>query len=192
MKKYNFASMTVLIVEDSGDMQKLLLQILRGFGVGNIIQVTDGAEAYSALQAHAIDIAIVDWLMEPMSGYDFVKKLRTDPSSPNRHLPVLMVTAHPEMWRVVAARDSGVNEVMVKPVSPDGLLKRLIYMVEKPRPFVESEIYFGPDRRRKSDLDYDGANRREGLSETEADQIDAMVGDDGNISSDAISALFGN
>lgn len=191
MKRYDFSALSFLVLEDNQEMQRLLLHMLRGFGVKTIHHATDGSEGFARLAQHRIDLAIVDWLAEPISGYDFVKRLRTDGSSPNPQLPVLMITGHSERWRVEAARDAGVNEVMVKPVAPDALMKRLIHMVEKPRPFVRTEIYFGPDRRRKSDFDYDGENRREGLSAAEESQIDRMADEDGSLSAEAISQLFG-
>lgn len=191
MKRYDFSTLSVLVLEDNPEMMRLLLNMLRGFGIKTIHQAVDGTEGFAKIAQYRIDLALVDWLAEPISGYDFVKRLRTDPSSPNPQLPIVMVTGHSERWRVEAARDAGVNEVMVKPVAPDALLKRLIHMVEKPRPFVRTSVYFGPDRRRRSDFDYDGPNRREGLSEAEEDQIDAMAGDDGSLSPEAIGQLFG-
>lgn len=191
MKRFDFSSLSFLVLEDNQEMQRLVVNMLRGFGVKTIHTALDGSEGFAKLAQHRIDLAIVDWLAEPINGYDFVKRLRTDESSPNPQLPVLMITGHSERWRVEAARDAGVNEVMVKPVAPDGLLKRLIHMVEKPRPFVRTDIYFGPDRRRKADFDYDGPNRREGLSAAEESQIDQMADEDGSLSAEAISKLFG-
>ena len=60
-----------------------------------------------------------------------------------------MLTGHADVQRVVDARDAGVNEFMAKPVSAQALYTRMASMVERPRPFVKTETYFGPDRRRQ-------------------------------------------
>jgi DNA-binding response OmpR family regulator len=60
-----------------------------------------------------------------------------------------MVTGHTERARIEAARDAGVTEFLAKPITVQSLLDRLIKIVERPRPFVRSEAYFGPDRRRR-------------------------------------------
>ena len=190
MKRYDFSELCFLVLEDNPEMQRLIVNMLRGFGIRKFQTASDGSEGFARIVEHRIDLAIVDWLAEPISGHDFVKRLRTDKGSPNPHLPVLMLTGHSERWRVEAARDAGVNEVMVKPVAPDALLKRLIHLVERPRPFVQTDIYFGPDRRRKPDFDYDGPNRRQELSPAEEDQIDRITDEDGSLSPEAIDQLF--
>jgi DNA-binding NtrC family response regulator len=71
-----------------------------------------------------------------------------------------MITGHSTQRRVTEARDVGVNEFLSKPVTARGVLERIGRVVDSPRPFVRSETYFGPDRRRKTDPSYDGPRRR--------------------------------
>ena len=66
----------------------------------------------------------------------------------------------PRQRRVTAARDSGVSEFLSKPFTVTGLLKRIEALIHSPRPFVKSETYFGPDRRRRDDPNYTGPDRR--------------------------------
>lgn len=82
---------------------------------------------------------------------------------PSTHpfVPVIMVTGHSEKSRVYEALNAGVNEFLVKPVSAKGLYSRLISVIERPRPFVRSKTFFGPDRRRRADPTYRDAERRE-------------------------------
>ena len=68
-----------------------------------------------------------------------------------------MVTGHTERARVEAARDAGVTEFLAKPITTQNLLTRLIEVVERPRPFIRCEGYFGPDRRRHKTEDYAGS-----------------------------------
>ena len=71
-----------------------------------------------------------------------------------------MLTGHTSIERVRAARDAGVNEFLAKPVSAKAILTRLISVIEHPRPFVRTKVYFGPDRRRHRDGGYHGPERR--------------------------------
>nr|MBC8238861.1 response regulator [Alphaproteobacteria bacterium] len=71
-----------------------------------------------------------------------------------------MMTAYSEHPKVIEARDIGVNEYLVKPFSAAQLLKRIQTIVEHPRPFVRTENFFGPDRRRRSKSNYSGQERR--------------------------------
>ena len=64
------------------------------------------------------------------------------------------------MHRVLEARDSGVNEILAKPISIKSLHSRLVSIIEQPRPFVKSKNYFGPCRRRSDDPKYAGPERR--------------------------------
>jgi hypothetical protein len=61
---------------------------------------------------------------------------------------------------VQEARDVGVNEFLSKPVTARGVLSRIAQVVDNPRPYVRTDGYFGPDRRRRADPDYTGPRRR--------------------------------
>jgi DNA-binding response OmpR family regulator len=73
-----------------------------------------------------------------------------------------MLTGHSEKRRVVAARDAGVTEFLVKPLSARALYERIVNVVVNPRPFVRTKTYFGPDRRRNLNPSYVGPERRRG------------------------------
>ena len=71
-----------------------------------------------------------------------------------------MITGHTEKHRVEAARDAGVTEFLAKPITAANLFARIAEIVERPRAFVRSDSYFGPDRRRHQQDDYAGPWRR--------------------------------
>src|SRR5581483_11468752 len=119
----------------------------------------DGQAAMNELRGNACDIAIVDWVMEPMDGLEFVRQVRSAEDSPNPFLPIIMMTGHTERHRIFKARDAGVTEFLAKPITAKTLLLRLMNIIEHPRPFVRAKGYFGPDRRRRSE-DYSGPERR--------------------------------
>jgi DNA-binding response OmpR family regulator len=159
MQTYNLERLNILIVDDNKHMQILLKEVLRAFGVRNVRTSDDGADAFKEMKVFAADIVICDWSMQPLDGLDFVRLVRTASDSPNPTVPIIMLTGHTEMHRIVEARDSGVNEFLAKPVSAEGLYKRIVSIVESPRKFIKSPRYVGPDRRRHKGH-FDGPERR--------------------------------
>ena len=150
----------VLLVDDNHHMRVLLAEILRAIGVKEIHEANDGAEGLQMMRTHQIDIIMTDLSMQPLDGIDFVRLLRNSPDSPNQLTPVIMITGHSTFARVNEARDAGVNEFLAKPLTARGVIQRLHQVVESPRPFVRTADYFGPDRRRRADPDFQGPWRR--------------------------------
>jgi DNA-binding response OmpR family regulator len=148
-----------LVIEDNTFMRTLIMNVLKALGAGEVRTSSNGAAGLRELQDYPADIAIVDWEMQPVNGIEFVKTVRTGDDSPNIYLPIIMLTGYSEMHRIVEARDAGVNEFMVKPISANSLFERIETVIERPRPFVRLKGYFGPDRRRKSS-DFVGDERR--------------------------------
>lgn len=156
-----FDLLKILLVDDNHHMRVLLTEILRAIGVKLVFEASDGAEALEMLRTHPIDIIMTDLSMQPLDGIDFVRLLRNAKDSGNPMVPVIMVTGHSTMRRVAEARDVGVNEFLSKPVTARGVIERLSRVVDHPRPFVRSDSYFGPDRRRqRDDGSYTGPRRR--------------------------------
>lgn len=150
----------ILIVDDNQHMRVLLAEILRAIGVNAIFEANDGAEGLQMMRAHAVDIVMTDLSMQPLDGIDFVRLLRNSPDSPNQMIPVIMVTGHSTMKRVAEARDAGVTEILTKPLTARGVIDRITRVINHPRPFIRTDDYFGPDRRRRNDPSYEGPRRR--------------------------------
>jgi CheY-like chemotaxis protein len=150
----------ILLVDDNHHMRVLLAEILRALGVKDIFEANDGAEGLQMMRNHAVDIVMTDLSMQPLDGIDFVRLLRNSPDSPNQLAPVIMITGHSTFARVNEARDAGVNEFLAKPLTARGVVERIHQVVENARPFVRTDDYFGPDRRRRADPDFKGPWRR--------------------------------
>ena len=155
-------SINILLVDDNYHMRVLLGEILRAIGLRNVFEANDGAEALQMIRDNPIDIVMTDLAMQPLDGIDFVRLLRRSPDSPNQMCPVIMITGHSTMARVNEARNAGVNEFLAKPLTARGVVERITQIVEHPRPYVKTEAYFGPDRRRRNDPNFQGPFRREG------------------------------
>ena len=139
----------VMVVDDQDFVRQLMRHMLGVLGCKKIYDASDGEEAWDKLQSNPPDLLIVDWEMEPCNGLELVRRVRRDPASPDPFLPIIMVSAYSERARIVAARDSGINEFAMKPVSAKSLFSRLNAVIEHPRRFVQAGEYFGPDRRRR-------------------------------------------
>lgn len=151
---------SILVVEDTIPMRKLLVSVLESLGVGKIYTADHADTGYAMFQKHNPDIVISDWLMQPSDGMALIRQIRLNPKSPNKLVPIIMVTGYSSMGRVKEARDMGVTEFLVKPFTANDLAKRIAYVVNRPRDFIETPRYFGPDRRRKNLENYIGPLRR--------------------------------
>ena len=185
MAIYDLRHLNVLIVDDNRHMRTLIRTVLNSLGVWQIQEASDGADALKELEIFQADLLICDLMMVPFDGIELTEMIRNAKDSPNRFIPIIMLTGHTEMYRVAEARDAGVDEFLAKPISARTLYARLIEVIERRRPFVKSRTYFGPDRRRQNDPNYRGPKRREADKAPEGDgdaltpdQIDALMNSD--------------
>ena len=153
-------SVRVLLVDDNQHMRAIVMTVLHGVGVTHVREARDGSEALEALREWPADLAIVDFQMFPLDGVEFTRLIRNAPDSVNVYLPIIMMTGHSERSRVMEARDAGVTEFVAKPVTAKAVLDRIQAVIYHPRPFVKSNSYFGPDRRRRQDPAHTGPWRR--------------------------------
>lgn len=156
----DLSPLRLLVVDDNRHMRQLVTAILDALEMRNVHQACDGAEACGILQAHDVDLVITDWLMDPVCGIELVKWIRTADDSPDPFLPVIMISSYSTPDRVVEARSAGINEFLVKPLSPRSLYQRIANLVERPRPFIRSKNYFGPCRRDNDGSGFRGRERR--------------------------------
>jgi two-component system, chemotaxis family, chemotaxis protein CheY len=158
---YQFDNITVLIVEDNQPMLDLAKSIMTTFGVSRVLTARHGEEGFKIFCETNPDLVIADWMMKPMDGISLTRRIRNDPSSVNQFVPVILMTGFSERRRVLQARDVGVTEFLVKPFNARDLYRRLTQVIERPRQFVRSEDFFGPDRRRKKTVGFSGPYKRE-------------------------------
>ena len=153
-------SLNVLLVDDNQNMRAIAAAVLHSADIRSVKEAEEGTAAFDLLRRHPIDLAIVDFNMFPLDGVEFTRLVRTGPDSPNIYLPIIMMTGHSERARVYEARDAGVNEFIVKPITAKAMLDRINAVILRPRAFIKSEGYIGPCRRRRDAPDYAGPFRR--------------------------------
>lgn len=166
MDNFNLEKLKILFVDDNQHMRALVKTVLRALGVKDIKEASDGDDALLKLRDYPADIVICDWAMQPLDGVDFTRRIRTEKDSPNPYVAVILLTGHTEEARVMEARDAGIDEFLAKPVTAGKLYQRICSVIGHRRPFVNTDTYFGPNRRRR-DVFYKGTERRDQDPESE-------------------------
>lgn len=169
MSGIDLSRISVLVVEDSPFIRTLIVNSIRILGVQTVRSVDDGAEAIEFLKLvdenpmkagmMSVDIIICDWEMSPVNGLMLLRWIRRHKDSTDRFKPFIMLTGYSEPNRVQEAREMGVTEFMSKPFSVNALADKLKSVIFKPRQFVHTSTYFGPDRRRQV-IPISGEDRR--------------------------------
>ena len=162
MRILDMSHLTILVADPNPYMTKIIRAMLRGFGITRIREASDGAVALEEFKTQSIDIAIFDYALTTLDGIELTELLRADEHSPHRFVPIIMLSAYTEKKRVEASRDAGITEFLRKPLCARDLYLRLVEVIENPREFVQSNHYFGPDRRRnRNNTTYKGPDRRQ-------------------------------
>ena len=150
----------ILVLEDNQHMRAIISTILASVDIRDVRECPDSLSAFRTIREQPVDIALADFHLSGMDGVEFTRQVRRSPVSPDPFLPIIMITGHSERTRVEEARDAGVTEFVAKPLTARALLARIEAVIFRPRPFIRSRTYFGPDRRRREDPGYAGPMRR--------------------------------
>jgi CheY-like chemotaxis protein len=138
----------ILVVDDNPYTRKMLRMMLINLGAKTIYEASDGVSALDLVRTADPDIMVLDWEMPVLSGAQVVRIVRSPGVFPKPNLPIIMLTAHGQRARVIAALRLGINEFLVKPISPKALQDRLMSILVKPRPMVQIGKYYVPQPRR--------------------------------------------
>jgi CheY-like chemotaxis protein len=161
--------LSVLIVEDNSFARNMIAEILRALKLGRVVTAADGAEAIamlrqaskhkSAAQVLGFDIILSDYLMSPINGTMLLRWVRQHEDSPDRFVPFVMISGVAGGDVVREARDLGTTEFLAKPFSVKAVADHIQVLIDMPRPFIFSNAYFGPERRRQR-RQYNATDRR--------------------------------
>ena len=117
-------NMNVLIVDDYTTMLRIIKNLLKQLGFNNIDEATDGTMALEKVKSKTYGLVISDWNMEPMTGFEFLKQVRAA-DAPYKTVPFIMVTAESKTENVIAAKQAGVNNYIVKPFNAETLKTKI-------------------------------------------------------------------
>lgn len=120
-------NMPILIVDDYKTMLRIIRNLLKQLGFTNVDEAMDGGEALTKMKASDFDLVISDWNMEPMTGLQLLKEVRSDDSL--KKTPFIMITAESKTENVVAAKEAGVNNYIVKPFNAATLRTKLTSVI---------------------------------------------------------------
>ncbi len=115
--------MAILVVDDYKTMLRIIRNLLKQLDFNNVDEATDGSEALKKLRDKDYGLVISDWNMEPMTGLQLIREVRSDKKL--KALPFIMVTAESKTENVVAAKEAGVSNYIVKPFNAATLKQKL-------------------------------------------------------------------
>ncbi|WP_157845896.1 response regulator [Kiloniella litopenaei] len=129
MSAYDLSGLNVMVVDDSPHMLRIVKTIFNAMGIFDVQYIRDVEAARAELKFKKPDIIITDWEMEPVDGLQFTRDLRKEGGFFSR-VPIILLTGHTEYERVMEAIQSGVSDVLAKPVSIEILHRRLCRIVD--------------------------------------------------------------
>ena len=112
-------SLDVLIVDDYKTMLRIIRNLLKQIGFENVDEAADGTEALGKLRTKRYGLVISDWNMSPMTGLELLQAVRADAKLAT--IPFIMITAESKTENVVAAKQAGVSNYIVKPFNAETL-----------------------------------------------------------------------
>jgi len=121
-------NMNVLIVDDYNTMLRIIKNLLKQLGFDNVDEATDGSMAYGKIEDKDYGLVISDWNMEPMTGLELLQKVRAR-SDAKKDTPFIMVTAESKTENVIAAKQAGVNNYIVKPFNAETLKTKMVSVI---------------------------------------------------------------
>lgn len=113
----------VLVVDDYQTMVRIIKNLLKQLGFENVDEAADGREALGKIKSKKYGLVISDWNMEPMTGYELLREVRSDEAL--KATPFIMVTAESKTENVIAAKKAGVNNYIVKPFNAQTLKMKI-------------------------------------------------------------------
>ena len=119
--------MPVLIVDDYKTMLRIIGNLLKQLGFNTIDEATDGAEALAKMRMRPYGLVISDWNMAPMTGFQLLKEVRADEKL--KETKFILVTAESKTENVIAAKQAGVNNYIVKPFNAETLKMKLCSVI---------------------------------------------------------------
>lgn len=119
----SYAAKSVLVVDDYKITIRIVQNLLRQIGFSDVDEASNGVEALSKLRGKSYDLVISDWNMEPMSGIELLRKMRSEPAT--RGTPFIMITAETKTDNVIAAKQAGANSFIVKPFNAGALSEKV-------------------------------------------------------------------
>ena len=119
--------LSVLIVDDSPLIRRIIITALKSAGVEDIVIAEDGVKALETVMEREFDIILMDWNMPKMSGIDALRKIRKT----GIRTPIIMVTTESERNNIIEAIKAGANNYVIKPFEPEKIVIKVMETMER-------------------------------------------------------------
>lgn len=116
-------NLPILIIDDYKTMLRIIRNLLKQLSFNNIDEATDGSMALAKMKDKKYGLVISDWNMQPMTGLELLREVRADGDL--KDTPFIMVTAESKTENVIAAKEAGVNNYIVKPFNAETLKAKI-------------------------------------------------------------------
>lgn len=146
---YRLKNLRILLIEQNQPVRVLIRSVLLDLGFGLVDAVAETEQAWALYTEHEPDIIMMDWRFNHPQGLAFIKRIRTAKNSPVPNVPIILMMAYTNKELLFQARDAGITEFLIKPFTVETLTRQITQLIEKPRDFVISQGFIGPDRRRR-------------------------------------------
>ena len=156
----DISAASVVVLDSNGFTRAIAAGFLRAAGVNRFAEVAtleDAAAKCRELEPHAL---VIEWEEKGLDGLEITRAIRAGKTEIDRATGIVIMTSRASIGDVERARRAGATEYLVKPMSARALLTRIEQILFRPRPFVVTESYVGPCRRRNIDSYFMGPFRR--------------------------------
>jgi DNA-binding response OmpR family regulator len=167
--RINLEKAEALLYDESLEGMGVLTQIVTAFGVRSVRRCRTAEEAKREVLSVPLDLVLVGANGQTAASYDFIRWLRRSGLQPNAFTPTILISGHTQLCNVQRAVDCGANFIVAKPISPEVLLERILWVAREKRPFIACDSYVGPDRR------FHEIGPPEGLSERRSEEPEDVL-----------------
>lgn len=152
--------LSVLIVDDNFEHARLLRDIFYALKINKVDVAHNAARALLHIKNEPYRFVVIDMEAQKFQSLELVKEIRKDLEPTVYSVPIIVLSGNVTKQDVADARDAGATEFMTKPVSVKAIEHLLVHTLEKPRNFIISRNFIGPDRRRRDIAPPDGTEKR--------------------------------
>ena len=150
----------ILVADGDPFFRTMIRGVLRAFGANGIVTESDGKEALEFIKAGGVDLVICDTVLNSMRGFELCRAVRALDDPEIKFVSFIILSSHTQFGNVIAARDCGANAVLAKPLIPQLLFDRLIWLTKDKRQMIVGPDFVGPDRRYRKETPPDGNCKR--------------------------------
>lgn len=126
-----FAAFSVLVVDDSRTLRKILIRELNSLGFHNILEAADGLEAIEVVKTKSVDLMLLDMEMPELDGLGVLVQLKSDDSY--KALPIIVISGADQFEKTIKCIEIGAEDYLPKPFDPILLRARIFSSLEKKR-----------------------------------------------------------